>query len=113
MLRGFCIFRTTMQLALRDKFPDLPDVVLWKAELMFGGLRFTDALARAVEDGAAPNFWPYRRRHESGQVDTIPVPYLFDLGGKAVARIRVDDRAQMEVERDAAGKYWLRRPGGQ
>ncbi|MCA9674893.1 MAG: hypothetical protein H6708_01680 [Kofleriaceae bacterium] len=96
-----------MELALREHFPDLPEIVLWKAELMFGGLRFTDALARAVEEGAAPNFYPYRRRHESGQVDSIQVPYLFDLGGQAVARIRVDDRAGMEVRRDDAGRYAL------
>lgn len=100
--------------SLRAHFPDVPEIVLWKAELMFGGLRFTDALARAVEDGAAPNFYPYRRRHESGLVDVIAVPYLFDLGGgQAVARIRVDDRAAMEVQRDDVGRYWLHRDGAQ
>lgn len=98
-----------MHLALRDRFPDLPEIVLWKAELMFTGLRFTEALARAVEEGALPNFYPYKRRRPDDKIDTIPVPYLFDLGGKAVGRIRVDDRAAMEVERDGAGKYWLRR----
>ena len=92
---------------LRQNFPDLPDILLWKTELMFSGLRFTDALARAVEEGAAPNFYPYRKRHESGQVETIPVPYLFDLGGKAVARIRVDDRAGLEVRRRDDGGFAL------
>ncbi len=96
-----------MQLALREHFPDLPEIILWKAELMFGGLRFTDALARAVEEGAAPNFYPYRRKSASGLAETIAVPYLFDLGGKAVARIRVDDRAGMEVRRDQGGRYAL------
>lgn len=103
-----------MDLALREHFPDLPEIILWKAELMFGGLRFTDALARAVDDGAAPNFYPYRRKGESGLTETIPVPYLFDLGGQAVARIRVDDRAAMEVHRDAGGRYtlWRTASGG-
>ncbi len=96
-----------MDLALRSQFPDLPEIILWKAELMFGGLRFTDALARAVDDGAAPNFYPYRRKGASGLAETIAVPYLFDLGGKAVARIRVDDRAGMEVQRDERGRYSL------
>ena len=96
-----------MDLALREHFADLPEIILWKAELMFGGLRFTDALARAVEDGAAPNFYPYRRKAASGLVETIAVPYLFDLGGKAVARIRVDDRASLEVRRDEGGRYTL------
>src|SRR4051812_28425174 len=96
-----------MRLALKESFPDLPEIILWKAELMFGGLRFTDALARAVDDGAAPNFYPYRRKTESGLAETIAVPYLFDLGGQAVARIRVDDRAGMEVRRDETGRYTL------
>lgn len=96
-----------MDFALRARFPDLPEIILWKAELMFGGLRFTDALARAVEDGAAPNFYPYRRKSASGLAETIAVPYLFDLGGKAVARIRVDDRASMEVQRADDGRYTL------
>jgi hypothetical protein len=98
---------------LRQQFPELPEILLWKTELMFSGLRFSDALARAVEEGAAPNFYPYRKRLESGQVETIPVPYLFDLGGKAVARIRVDDRAALEVRREADGRYKLWSCGGE
>ena len=39
-----------MDLALRSQFPDLPEILLWKTELMFSGVRFTDALARAVDD---------------------------------------------------------------
>lgn len=95
-----------MHFRLRERFPDLPEIILWKAELMFGGLRFTDALPRAVAEGAAPNFYPYRRKMASGLAETVPVPYLFDLGGKAVARIRVDDRASLEVRHDA-GRYTL------
>ena len=84
-----------MHYRLRERFPDLPEIILWKAELMFGGLRFTEALTKAVEEGAAPNFYPYRRKKPSGLAESVPVPYLFDLGGKAVARIRVDDRARL------------------
>ncbi len=96
-----------MHYRLREQFADLPEIILWKAELMFGGLRFTEALTRAVEEGAAPNFYPYRRKKPSGLAESVPVPYLFDLGGKAVARIRVDDRARLEVRRDDAGRYSL------
>ncbi len=96
-----------MDLALRSQFPDLPEILLWKTELMFSGIRFTDALARAVEDGATPNFYPHRRKAASGLVETIPVPYLFDLGGQAVARLRLDEHATMEVRRDADGRYAL------
>lgn len=96
-----------MHYRLRERFPDLPEIILWKAELMFGGLRFTDALPKSVEEGAAPNFYPYRRKKPNGLAESVPVPYLFDLGGKAVARIRVDDRANLEVRRDARGGYKL------
>lgn len=101
-----------MHFRLRERFPELPQIILWKAELMFGGLRFTDALPRAVEEGAAPNFYPYRRKKPNGLAESVPVPYLFDLGGKAVARIRVDDRARLEVRRDDRGRYTLWEPAG-
>lgn len=96
-----------MHYRLRERFPELPELILWKAELMFGGLRYTEALTRAVEDGAAPNFYPYRKKNASGLAQSVPVPYLFDLGGKAVARIRVDDNAKLEVRRDDGGRYSL------
>ena len=102
-----------MHFRLRERFPDLPELILWKAELMFGGLRYTDALRTAVEEGAAPNFYPYRRKAASGLAETIQVPYLFDLGGatpgapRAVARIRVADAAALEVRRDDGGRYTL------
>lgn len=100
-----------MHYRLRERFADLPEIILWKAELMFGGLRFTEALRHAVEEGAAPNFYPYRRKMASGLAESVPVPYLFDLGGKAVARIRVDDRASLEVRRDDRGRYTLHAAG--
>jgi len=86
--------------SLRERFPDLPELVLWKTELLFRGVRFTDVLAEAVAEGAAPNFWPYRKRDENGQVQVIQVPYLFQMEGGAVARVRVDDRSDLEVRRD-------------
>ncbi|OGL16152.1 MAG: hypothetical protein A3F92_13935 [Candidatus Rokubacteria bacterium RIFCSPLOWO2_12_FULL_71_22] len=88
---------------LREQFPDLPGSILWKTGLLFRGVCFTGALAEAVAEGAAPNFWPYRRRDARGQLELIPVPYLFRLEGGAVARVRVDDRSALDVRRDAAG----------
>ncbi len=96
-----------MHYRLREQFQSLPEIILWKAELMFGGLRYTEALRQAVAEGAAPNFYPYRRKLPTGLAETVPVPYLFDLGGRAVARIRVDDRANLEVRRDPGGGYTL------
>ena len=90
--------------SLREQFPDLPELVLWKTELLFRGVRFTDVLAEAVAEGAAPNFWPYRKRDEAGKWQVIQVPYLFRMEGGAVARVRVDDRSDLEVRRDGPGK---------
>ena len=88
--------------ALREQFPALPDDVLWKTELLFRGVRFTPALAEAAEEGAAPNFWPYRRRDAHGHLESIAVPYLFHLAGGGVARVRVEDGSPYEVRRDRA-----------
>lgn len=87
--------------ALRSQFPDVPEPVLWKTELLFRGVRFTDVLADAVREGAAPNFWPYRKPDPAGGWKVIDVPYLFRLDGGAVARVRVDDRSSLEVRRDS------------
>jgi hypothetical protein len=70
---------------------------------MFRGVRFTDALAAAVVEGAAPNFWPYRKKDDAGKNVTIPVPYLFRLEGGGVARVRVDDRSAYAVQRQHTG----------
>jgi hypothetical protein len=89
--------------ALRQQFPAVPDPVLWKTELLFRGVRFTEALAEASAEGAAPNFWPYRKRDASGRLQLVPVPYLFELESGAVARVRVDDGSALAVRRDAPG----------
>lgn len=90
---------------------DLPAPLLWKAQLLFRGVRFTDALAEAAAEGAAPNFWPYRKKDEAGRTQVVPVPYLFELDGGAVARVRVDDRSSLEVTRNASGAFELRERG--
>lgn len=89
--------------ALRTQFRDVPELVLWKTELLFRGVRFTDVLADAVLEGAAPNFWPYRKPEPSGW-KVIDVPYLFRLEGGAVARVRVDNRSDLEVRREGPGQ---------
>lgn len=88
---------------LRERFPDIPVAILWKTALLFRGVAFTGALAEAVAEGAAPNFWPYRRRDPAGLLTLVPVPYLFRLEGGAVVRVRVDDRSELEVRRESAG----------
>jgi hypothetical protein len=89
-----------MQEALRSLFPDLPGLLLQKTELLFRGVRFSEALALAAERGAAPGFWPYRKTDARGSAQMIPVPYLFSLPGGAVARVRVDDASDLWVRGD-------------
>jgi len=93
--------------ALEERFPELPGSVLWKTELLFRGVRYTEALKQAAEEGAAPNFWPYAFR-EGLKTQYIPVPYLFRVNGGAVARVRVDDRSEFFVRRKEDGRYVLR-----
>jgi len=93
--------------ALRARFPEIPDPVLWKTELLFRGVRFTQELADAAAEGAAPNFWPYRQRDAAGKVHLVPVPYLFRMEGGAVARVRVDDRSALAVRRANGAPFAL------
>jgi len=92
--------------ALEERFPSLPATLLWKTELLFRGVRYTEALKQAAEEGAAPNFWPHPLRI-GDKTSYIPVPYLFRIEGGAVARVRVDDRSQCFVIRKDDGRYIL------
>jgi hypothetical protein len=86
--------------ALRERFQELPESILWKTDLLFQGVRYTEELEQASAEGAAPNYWPYRKVGADGRTSPVEVPYLFLLGGTAVARVRVDDRSPMTVRRD-------------
>ena len=66
----------------------LPKPLVWKAQLMFTGVKYTDALTEAVAEGAAPGYWPHRVISADGVGQLRPVPYLFKLE-RAVARVRV------------------------
>ena len=89
--------------ALRERFPNMPESIFWKTDLLFQGVRYTEELEQASAEGAAPNFWPYRKRGPDGQQVLVDVPYLFLLEGGAVARVRVDDRSPMAVRREKKG----------
>jgi hypothetical protein len=88
---------------LNETFPTLPPSILWKTELLFRGVHFTEELAQASAEGAAPNYWPYRKHVADGRVEMVEVPYLFKLEGGAVARVRVDDRSPLSVRRENPG----------
>jgi hypothetical protein len=89
---------------LQERFPNIPDSILWKTDLLFRGVRFTEELEQASAEGAAPNFWPYRKTDSDGKQILVDVPYLFLLEGGAVARVRVNDRSPMDVRRENRNK---------
>src|SRR5579862_8591002 len=92
---------------LRGQFPDMPATILWKTDLMFRGVRYTEELTQAVNEGAALNYWPYTRRDEDMKLIQLPVPYLFRLENGAVARVRVDDTSGLAVRRAPAGAGFM------
>jgi len=91
-----------MKSAFDELYSVLPKALVWKAQLMFTGVRYTEALSEAVEEGAAPGYWPHRLISADGSGQFRPVPYLFKLES-AVARVRVDDKSPYEVRREVAG----------
>ena len=92
---------------LRRQFPDMPESILRKTDLMFRGVRFTEELRQAVAEGAAENFWPYTKRDAESKLTQIAVPYLFRLEGGTVARVRVDDTSDLTVRRGPEGVAFM------
>ena len=60
-----------------------------KTELMFEGIRYSDALAEAAEH-ALPNFYPYRfKENETDRTGTgkATIPYLMSTNDDTIMRI--------------------------
>jgi hypothetical protein len=91
-----------MNPAFSELYEVLPRQIVWKAELLFTGVKYNPALTQAVAEGAAQNYWPYRKIAADGTGEMVPVPYLFKLDD-AVARVRVNDASEYEVRRDGPG----------
>ena len=91
-----------MNSAFSEMYEVLPKQIVWKAELLFTGVKYNPALTEAVAEGAAVNYWPYRKIAADGTGQMVPVPYLFKLGD-AVARVRVNDASEYEVRRAGSG----------
>jgi len=91
-----------MNSAFTELYDVLPKQIVWKAELLFTGVKYNPALTEAVAEGAAPNYWPYRKIAADGTGELVPVPYLFKLD-EAVARVRVNDASEYEVRREGEG----------
>ena len=87
----------------------LPPAATRKIDLMFSGLRYSEALGRAV-DHAFPNYSPYRFREgeesPSGE-RTARIPYMLVLDDGTHVRIRGNGDSPWFVETDRAGDYVL------
>lgn len=72
------------------KNPELPPSARLKVDLMFEGLRYSEALGAAAGH-AFPNFYPYRFQpgepNPTGQ-PKVPIPYLFTLEDETLIRVK-------------------------
>lgn len=77
----------------------LPDSARLKLDLMFDGIRYSDALGRAAEH-AFPNFYPYR--FKSGEPNPtgkakVEIPYLMFLPDETLIRVKGNGASAWQV----------------
>lgn len=92
----------------------LPASAALKLDLMFEGLRYSDALGRAAEH-ALPNYYPYRFKkgeRDPGGRGQATIPYLMTLPDGTLCRIKGNGDSSWHVEGDAGQGYRLERDGG-
>jgi hypothetical protein len=91
----------------------LPRSVQLKLDLLFEGIRYTEALGAAA-DGALPNYYPYR--FADGEPDPTgtgqaAIPFMLTLEDDTHIRIKGNPESSYHVERDAAGRSRLEHDG--
>lgn len=87
----------------------LPPSARFKLDLMFEGLRFSEALGRAASH-AFPNFYPYR--FKPGEVDPTgsgkaAIPYLLSLPDETLVRVKGNGDSAWSVSGDREAGYCL------
>jgi len=87
----------------------LPPSAQLKVDLMFEGLRYTQALGKAAEH-AYPNFYPYR--FEKGEPDPsgkgkAAIPYLLRTDDETTLRIMGNGRSRWSIEGSREAGYEL------
>ncbi|HHH38526.1 MAG TPA: hypothetical protein ENK50_02995 [Sedimenticola sp.] len=94
----------------------LPPSARLKLDLMFEGVRYSEALGAATAH-AFPNFYPYRfqpgEENPTGQ-PRVPIPYLFTLEDGTLVRVKGNGESQWWVAGDRERGYRLlndREPG--
>lgn len=80
-----------------------------KLDVMFDGVRYTEALAGAAAE-AYPNYYPYRFQDDepnpTGQ-PTVPIPYLMRTPDETMLRVKGNGHSPWRVEGDADSGYRL------
>ncbi len=88
----------------------LPKNSRFKLDLMFEGIRFTEALGEAAKE-AFPNFYPYRfspvEKDPTGQ-GKAEIPYLLITENDVLSRIKGNGKSSWYVTGDGEEGYWLR-----
>lgn len=88
---------------------DLPASAQLKLDLMFEGLRYSEALGQAAEH-AYPNFYPYRFEKDEpdptgkGKAD---IPYLLRTGDDTTLRIKGNGQSRWSIQGSRAAGYEL------
>jgi len=95
--------------------PALPAAVRRKLDLMFDGIRYSEALGRAAEH-AFPNFYPYR--FQPGEPNPVgaaktAIPYLLATEDGTLSRIKGNGGSPWSVRGDREDGYRLARDGGE
>jgi hypothetical protein len=91
----------------------LPESARLKLDLMFEGIRYSEALGRAAEH-AFPNFYPYR--FQPGEADPTgqgkaTIPYLLTLHDGTLVRIKGNGASSWSVTGSREAGYRLARDG--
>jgi hypothetical protein len=92
---------------------ELPGSARFKLDLMFEGVRYTDALGKAAEH-AYPNYYPYR--FEKGEHDPTGkgkanIPYLMTIGDGTLLRVKGNAASPWQVSGSLESGYQLRNGG--
>lgn len=87
----------------------LPDSARLKLDLMFDGIRYSDALGKAAEQ-AFPNFYPYRFKPGEANPTGKPkveIPYLMFLQDETLVRVKGNGSSSWQVVDSVESGYQL------
>ena len=87
----------------------LPDNARLKLDLMFDGIRYSEALGQAAED-AFPNFYPYRfspGEHDPTGKGKVQIPYLLKTDNDVLTRIKGNSQSDWHVTGSKKSGYQL------